>query len=63
MKSPVLTGRVSPAPPVSPQWAEDFAVGGVRRVTSETEEPVEVGLDESCEMFSDGDTCSEHCFP
>lgn len=37
-------------------------MGGVRRVTSETDEPVEVGRDEFCEMLNVGNTRSEHCF-
>lgn len=32
-------------------------MGGVRRVTLETDEPVEVGLDDFCEMLND-----EHLF-
>lgn len=28
-------------------------MAGVRRVTSETDEPVEVGLEEFCEMLND----------
>lgn len=50
------TGRVSPESRVSRQRWEDFAVGGVRRATSEKDEPVEVGHDGFCKTLNEGKT-------
>lgn len=61
-KSPVLTGRASPESRVSRRQTEDLTVGGVRWVTSEMDEPVEVGLDEFCKMLNDGNTCVDRWF-
>lgn len=56
LKSPVPSGRVSPESRVSRRSSEDFAVGGVRRATPETDEPVEVGRQGFCKTLNDGKT-------